>query len=49
MKIQCRHSVQAEFIRWKDQFLAGTIEPESQYPDYPVAKRMEDLDQVFEI
>ena len=32
-------SDQAKFIRWKDQFLAGMIEPESQYPDYPVAKR----------
>ena len=39
MKIQCPHSVQTEFIGWKDQFLAGTMEPESQYPDYPVAKR----------
>ena len=35
----CPPSVQAEFIRWKDRFILGEIEPESEYPDYPVSKR----------
>ena len=39
INIACPQSVQAEFIRWKDRFILGEIEPESEYPDYPVSKR----------
>jgi len=39
IRITYPQSVQAEFIRWKDQFIAGEIEPESEYPDYPVSTR----------
>ena len=37
--ITCPPSVRDEFIRWKDGFLVGEIEPQPENSDYAVAKR----------